>query len=77
MAQAKVKSNEVGSVTYISQDSKDDFKVIKLKENGQLYVEHNILADNLINRGLAEEVKKADFDLESKTIRKISDVKDN
>ena len=62
MAQVKVKSNEVGSVTYISQDSKDDFKVIKLKENGQLYVEHNILADNLINRGLAEEVKKADFD---------------
>ncbi len=52
----------------ISFDKKEDYKAIKLKSDGKVYVEHKVLADKLIEKKQAEEVKGAEIELsESET----------
>ena len=76
MADVKIKATDkVSAPVYVSYTRKEDYKVIKLKNSEQLYVEHNILADNLISRKLATEVKEVDFELGEKVIQQIGEVK--
>ena len=45
--------------------SKEDFKPIRLKsegKDGKVYVEHKHLADKLIKKGVAEEVKGVELE---------------
>lgn len=40
---------------------KASFKAIRLKSDGSEHVEHKLLADRLIKKGLAEEIKGAEL----------------
>lgn len=76
MAKAEITLKEKDknkSVTYISQSKKKDFKAIKLESNGKIYVEHRILAENLVKRKLAT-FENVDFELKKGSISKIEDV---
>lgn len=76
MADVKIKQGVLNTTPkYISYTRKEDYKVIKLKDSEELFVEHNILADNLISRKLAVEVKDVDFELGEKVIQQIGEVK--
>jgi hypothetical protein len=76
MADVKIKQGVLNTTPkYISYTRKEDYKVIKLKDSEELFVEHNILADNLISRKLATEVKDVDFELGEKVIQQIGEVK--
>lgn len=54
---------------------KKDFKVITLLSNGKTYVEHVVLADSLIAKKLAKEVKGVDFEITKPHIKFIEEVK--
>lgn len=76
MADVKVKQGVLNTTPkYISYTRKEDYKVIKLKDSEELFVEHKILADSLISRKLAVEVKDVDFELGEKVIQQIGEVK--
>lgn len=77
MATAKVKvdTKETAKVEYVSYSRKDDFKAIKLNSDGQIYIEHKTLADNLIKRKKAIEAKGVDFEIEPLGISIIKEIK--
>lgn len=76
MADVKIKQGVLNTTPkYISYTRKEDYKVIKLKDSEELFVEHKILADSLISRKLAVEVKDVDFELGEKVIQQIGEVK--
>lgn len=58
----------------ISQSKKEDYKAIKLNEDGKIYVEHVLLADYLIKAKLATEAKDVKFELETPHIKFVEDV---
>lgn len=58
----------------ISQSEKSDWKAIKLIKDGKIYVEHVIMADNLIKAKKAVEVKGVDFEVEAPHIKFVEDV---
>lgn len=49
--------------TKVSFDKASEYKAIKLKSDGKVYVEHKVLADKLISKKLAEEAKGVDIEL--------------
>ena len=61
--------------TKISFNQKDDFKAIKLKSDGNVYVEHKFLADKLIKKGLAEESKNTEIELSESNTQILKDNK--
>lgn len=77
MANAKVKAEvkETAKVEYISYSKKEDFKAIKLNSDGQIYIEHKTLADNLIKRKKATEAKGVDFEVDQIGISIIKEIK--
>lgn len=74
---AKLKKE--GKVTHnpraYSYNRKKDFKVITLTSNGKTYVEHVVLADSLIAKKKAKEVKGVDFELTTPHVKFIEEVK--
>lgn len=58
----------------ISQSKKSDYKAIKLIKDGKIYVEHVILADNLIKAKKAVEAKDVKFEVEAPHIKYVEDV---
>jgi len=71
----KITVEEKGDVKYVSYSKKEDYKAIKLKSNGLVYVEHVDLANNLLKRDLATEAKSVKFSVEAGTSKFIEDVK--
>lgn len=76
-AKVKVKETEVKDEkgTKISFNQKDDFKAIKLKADGKVYVEHKFLANKLIKKGLAEESKTTEIELSESNTQILKDNK--
>ena len=71
---AKKGENEKFDPRGISQSEKSDWKAIKLIKDGKIYVEHVILADNLIKAKKAVEAKGVDFEVEAPHIKFVEDV---
>lgn len=67
----KIEKKEAEVVKTINFDNVKDSKVIKLKADGLLYVEHSEFADYLIKRKLAEEVKGVQVTSEEPTTKVI------
>lgn len=69
---SKVKAED--AVQYVSTSRKSDYKAIKLKKDGKIYVEHVSLADSLIKKGVATEAKDVDFEVKPPHIKFVSEV---
>ncbi|SHH96005.1 hypothetical protein SAMN05421866_0047 [Chryseobacterium oranimense] len=64
-AKIKVDEKEEKEIkgTKVSFDKVSEYKAIKLKSDGVTYVEHKVLADKLISKKLAEEVKGVEIEV--------------
>ncbi len=67
----KIEQKEEKIVEKINFDNVNDSKVIKLKSDGNMYVEHKVFAEYLIKRGLATEVKDVKITSEEPTTKVI------